>query len=85
MIEVGSVSGATDLGRVVVGGDQTTLTVPQVSVNTMGFARVRARKAALPASCTRTCSALMSFTETTAKGTATASLNGDTSITYSLS
>ena len=45
VIEVGSVTGATDLGRVVVRGDQTTLTVPQVSVNSVGFARIRARNA----------------------------------------
>jgi len=43
VIDVGSVAGASDIGHVLIGGDQTTVTVPLVSAR--AFARVRARNA----------------------------------------
>lgn len=45
VIEVGSVTGASDIGRVRVGDGQTSVTLPQANPNRRAFARIRARNA----------------------------------------
>ena len=44
-IEGGSAEGSANLGRVVLGGDQTAITLPIIDLNLLGFARIRARNA----------------------------------------
>jgi len=45
VIEAGTVEGSANLGRVVLGGDQTAITLPTIDSNSLGFARIRARNA----------------------------------------
>jgi hypothetical protein len=45
VIEAGTLEGAANLGRVVLGGDQTAITLPTIDSNSLGFARIRARNA----------------------------------------
>jgi hypothetical protein len=45
VIEAGSIEGSANLGRVVLGGDQTAITLPTTDPNSPGFARIRARNA----------------------------------------
>jgi hypothetical protein len=44
-IEAGSVEGSANLGRVLLGGDQTAITLPMIDANALAFARIRARNA----------------------------------------